>query len=389
MRRLLIFCDGTWNKETTGELTNVVTSAQVVKPVSDDGIDQIVCYIEGVGTTFVISRVETFLAGAFGLGLFDRIADAYRFLVFNYQPGDEIFIFGFSRGAFTARSLGGLIRKCGIIPKSEVSKIGGAYKFYQRGDVHPDSPLAQQFRAQHSPNTIMKDLDRTWRRENDYVVPDLPNFAIRYLGVWDTVGELGVPKYFLLGNLLNRKYQFHDLDLSSTVIAARQALAIDEDRLEFEPTLWDNLPTLNQIPGRAGNYQQKWFPGDHGSVGGGGEIRGLSNATLAWVIEGAVEQGLSLIDLVMDNWRQSIDPLSPLHNTAKPPGFVDRYLYRHGPRRGPTDPYGTLGQTTRDRLAYEAKGLGWQPYRPAPLNELINAFPDVLNRSGGDEQHRR
>lgn len=382
MRRLLIFCDGTWNKETTGELTNVVTAAQNVKAVSDDGVDQLVCYIEGVGTTFVVSRVETWAAGIFGWGLFDRIADAYRFLVFNYQPGDEIFIFGFSRGAFTARSLGGLIRKCGIIPKSEISKIRDAYDFYRRGDVHPDSPDAQQFRAIHSPLTIMKDLDRQWRRDNGYIVPDVPNFTITYIGVWDTVGELGVPKYLLLGNLLNQKYQFHDLDLSSTVIAARQALAVDEDRLEFEPTPWDNLPLLNQLPGRAGNYQQMWFPGDHGSVGGGGEIRGLSNATLVWVLEGAIQQGLSLNDLVLDNWRQSIDPLAPLHNTVKPLGFVDRYLYRHGPRQGPTDPYGNLGRTTRHRLAYEAKGSDWQPYRPAALAELIENFPDVLEGNG-------
>jgi uncharacterized protein (DUF2235 family) len=379
MRRLLIFCDGTWNKETTGALTNVVTSAQVVKPVGDDGVDQIVCYIEGVGTTFVISRLETIVAGAFGWGLFDRIADAYRFLVFNYQPGDEIFIFGFSRGAFTARSLGGLIRKCGIIPKSEAGKIGTAYDFYRRGDVHPDSPIAQQYRALHSPNTIMKDLDREWRRQNGYVVPDVPNFTIRYLGVWDTVGELGIPKYLLLGNLLNQKYQFHDLDLSSTVVAARQALAIDEDRLEFEPTRWDNLPTLNQIPGREGNYQQLWFPGDHGSVGGGGDVRGLSNATLAWVVQGAVEQGLALWDHVMQNWLESIDALAPLRNSTKPPGFADRFLYRHGPRHGPSDPYGNLGETTRHRLAYVAKSGDWQPYRPAALAELIEAYPDLLD----------
>ena len=379
MRRLLIFCDGTWNKESSGALTNVVTAAQVVKPVGDDGIDQIVCYIEGLGTTFVISRLESIAAGALGWGLFDRIADAYRFLVFNYQPGDQIFIFGFSRGAFTARSLGGLIRKCGIIPKSEVGKIGMAYDFYRRGDIHPDSPLAQQFRAQHSPHTLMKDLDRDWRRDNGYLVPDLPNFTVQYLGVWDTVGELGVPKYLLLGHLLNRKYQFHDLDLSSTVVAARQALAIDEDRLEFEPTRWDNLPTLNQIPGRAGNYQQLWFPGDHGSVGGGGDIRGLSNATLVWILEGAVEQGLSLEDHVLDNWRDSVDPTASLRNMSKPPGFSDRFLYRHGPRQGPSDPHGSLGSTARQRLAFKAKGAAWQPYRPPALAELIKAFPAIVD----------
>lgn len=379
MRRLLIFCDGTWNRETTDQPTNVVTAAQVVKPVGSDGVDQLVCYIQGVGTTFLVSRLETVLAGAFGLGLFARIADAYRFLVFNYTPGDQIFIFGFSRGAFTARSLGGLIRKCGIIPKSQAGKIGNAYAFYRRRDVHPDDPLAQQFRAEHSPQTIMKDRDRDWRRQNGYAVPDLPNFTIRYIGVWDTVGELGVPKYLLIGNLVNRKYQFHDLDLSSTVEAARQALAIDETRLEFEPTPWDNLPTLNQTAGREGNYRQLWFPGDHGSVGGGGDIRGLSNRTLAWVMEGAVQQGLELEEHVLDNWNATADAFAPLHNSSRPPGFVDRYLYHHGPRRGPTEPGGHLGDSALTRLAYRpGDPHEGTLYRPGALSRLIELHPEVI-----------
>lgn len=378
MRRLLIFCDGTWNRPAAGGLTNVVSAAQAIKPTASDGVEQIACYIEGVGTTFVISRIETFLAGAFGLGLFDRIAEAYRFLVFNYVPGDEIYIFGFSRGAFTARSLGGLIRKCGILRKSEVGIIDSAYDFYRRSDVGPDDDEAQQYRAIHSPDTIMKDRDRQWRRDNNYVVPDLPNFTVKYIGVWDTVGELGVPKYLLIGNLLNQKYQFHDLALSTTVEAARQALAIDEDRLEFEPAPWENLPTLNQIPGRVGNYRQLWFPGDHGSVGGGGEITGLSSRTLAWIMEGAEAQGAQLFDGVLDNWNALVDPTVSLRNTSKPPGFVDRFIYRHGPRRGPTDPNGTLGSTTHRRLEFEAKSAEWQPYRPAALRKLIEDYPDVL-----------
>ena len=369
MRRLLIFCDGTWNKETADQTTNVVTAASYVPPVASDGVNQLVCYVPGVGTTFVVSRIETVFAGAFGWGLFDRIADAYRFLVYNYQPGDEIYIFGFSRGAFTARSLGGLIRKCGISTKASRGSIKKAYDFYHRKDVHPDDPEAIQFRAVNSPDTIMKDLDRDWRRANGYAVPDLPNFTIRYIGVWDTVGALGVPKYVLLGNLLNRKHQFHDLDLSSTVVAARQALAIDEDRIEFEPAPWDNLPTLNQIPGRAGNYIQHWFPGDHGSVGGGGDITGLSTRTLSWILEGAVEQGLDFPADVLANWTALADPFAPLRNSTKEPGWFSQHVYRHGPRHGPTDPYGTLGDTTLKRLA------GGE-YQPASLAALFRDFPD-------------
>lgn len=99
MKRIAIFCDGTWNRISKSP-TNVVLGAQLLLPVADDGAQQLTYYRQGVGTSWLISQtLETYLAGAFGLGLFDNIADAYRFLVFNYQTGDEIYIFGFSRGA--------------------------------------------------------------------------------------------------------------------------------------------------------------------------------------------------------------------------------------------------------------------------------------------------
>ena len=163
----------------------------------------------------------------------------------------------------------------------------------------------------------MRDLDRTGRAENGYLVPDLPNFTIRYIGFWDTVGELGIPKYLLISEATNAKYAFHDLKLSSTVEAARQALAVDENRLEFEPTEWANLPNLNAV--RPGNYQQLWFPGDHGSVGG--DIRGLSNDALAWVLEGAVAQGADFDAQMLAKGETIADPLAPLHNSSKPLDF--------------------------------------------------------------------
>lgn len=238
----------------------------------------------------------------------------------------------------------------------------------------PDDPASQQFRAQNSPDTIMKDIDRQWRKENGYFVPDLPNFTIKYIGVWDTVGELGIPKYLLVSEATNAKYAFHDLKLSSTVESARQALAIDENRLEFEPTPWDNLDDLNKE--RPGNYRQLWFPGDHGSVGGGGDIRGLSNGTLAWIIEGAVAQHAQFDEQMLKSWRDSVDPAASLHNSSKPLDFTDRYLYRHGPRTGPTDP-AELGETALARLKYETKAP-WPPYRPESLAELIKLHPEVL-----------
>ena len=377
MRRLLIFCDGTWNKETAAEPTNVVLAAEAVLPAGPDGTDQIVYYGEGVGTSYLINqKVEQWAAGAFGWGLFDHIADAYRFIVFNYQPGDEVFIFGFSRGAFTARSLAGLIRKCGIIPKGQVKSIADAFAFYQRDDIHPDDDAAQEFRATYSPDTLMKQADIDWRRSHGMAVPDVPLFTIKYLGVWDTVGELGVPKDIMFSDLINAKYHFHDPSLSSTVAAARHAVAVDESRVAFTPALWDNLDILNKIDDRAGNYLQLWFPGDHGSVGGGGDIRGLSSDALVWIIEGAVRQGMSISPGAIAEWTGKADFRASLHNSSKPGDFFD-HVYTHQPRTGPTDP-SALADNTTDRLLWNTKGAG-PPYRPESLAPLLAAHPELID----------
>src|SRR5690606_1933003 len=128
MKRIAIFCDGTWNRMSAEFPTNVLCGAQLVLPADDAGISQITYYDEGVGT--VGPKALTALQAAFGWGLLEKIEAAYRFLIFNYEPGDEVFIFGFSRGAFTARSLAGLIRKCGIVPRNEAGRIREIFEFY-------------------------------------------------------------------------------------------------------------------------------------------------------------------------------------------------------------------------------------------------------------------
>ncbi len=379
VKRICIFCDGTWNVLSAPQPTNVVLAAQMVLPYGDDEVQQLVYYRQGVGTSFLVNREwETRLAGAFGLGLFENVAEAYRFLVFNYRTGDEIFIFGFSRGAFTARSLAGLIRKCGIVTPDRVAMVDKTLELYrERGmDTHPDRDRAQRFRADNSPEMIMKDLDRAWRQANGIseLYADVPNFTIKFLGVWDTVGALGIPKHLLLERLLRTSEEngFHDTQLSTVIEAARHAVALDEDRRSFEPTLWDNLDDLNAVPGRSGNYRELWFPGDHGSVGGGGDIRGLSHAALLWVLEGAAAMGLGLDEAAMENVRRDIDPLAALHNSTAPPGWFER-IYQRGSRTGPVD-RARLSDSTLARLGHS--GAGWVPYRPAAIDALLRQlFP--------------
>ena len=387
MKRLAIFCDGTWNRLSAKYPTNVVLAARSVLPSGADGVPQITYYDEGIGTTFLVNRaLERILAGAFGLGLFDKIAAAYRFLVFNYDPGDEIYIFGFSRGAFTARSLAGLIRKCGIVTRDRLDKVEEAFAFYKDNSesAHPDGEMAQQFRLENSQDTLMKPEDRTYRQGLG-VPPALtsqPLFTIRYLGVWDTVGALGMPKYLLLEHIFRTaaKYQFHDPSLSSIVEAARHAVAIDEDRLSFEPALWDNVSTLNKIEGRSGNYQQLWFPGDHGSVGGGGDITGLSASPLVWIMEGAKRRGLAFDRGALKAYTAQRDDFAPLRNMSSPRSWTEM-IYRRGPRKGP-DARAELGASGRARLDRPASD-GWTAYRPASLQTLLNRQSSAAGHRSG------
>ena len=128
-KNIAIFCDGTWNKSDAPAPTNVVRLAQAVRNTQPKGQEraQVVIYVEGVGTGRGAGKLAKFmdrnLGGMFGWGLLENIKEAYRAIIFNYEPGDQIFLFGFSRGAYTARSLAGLIRKAGILPRDKVHLI--------------------------------------------------------------------------------------------------------------------------------------------------------------------------------------------------------------------------------------------------------------------------
>jgi uncharacterized protein (DUF2235 family) len=363
-KRIVIFLDGTWNLLSAAEPTNVVLTAQMVLPYGEDEKLQLIYYKQGVGTSFLINqRIESWLAGALGLGVFDNIAEAYRFLAFNYQTGDEIFVFGFSRGAFTARSLVSLIRLCGIVNSDRavmVDKALDLFRWWNR-EGGADGDTAQRFRAENSPETIMADVDRDWRRANGFsAYEELPNFTIRYLGVWDTVSALGVPRHLPIRGLFqsDERYEFDSAYLTRIVEASRHAVAIHEDRLSFTPMLIENIDDLNAVPGREGNHRQLWFPGDHGSVGGGGDIRGLSHYALLWMLEGAAKMGLGLDEPAMENALLKVDHRVSTHNSTKKAGWLDR-LYRRKPRAVPAD-RALLSESAIKRMLWEDEG------RPPP-----------------------
>jgi uncharacterized protein (DUF2235 family) len=229
-----------------------------------NAMEQLVFYDPGVGTGNILDR---WTGGAFGVGLSDNIQDGYQFLLHNYGAGDEIFLFGFSRGAYTARSLAGLIRKCGLLQKRYSHRIVDAYNIYRIREGGADSDRAATFRKRYS----------------NFPIP------IKLVGVWDTVGALGLPGG-LFRSTLGRKYKFHDTELSSTIEYAYHALAIDEKRKFFAPTLFHQ--TTKGLD-KAQTLEQVWFPGVHSDVGGGYARPELSNEAFYWMKEKAEKVGLA------------------------------------------------------------------------------------------------
>ena len=267
-RRLIVCCDGTWDKlgHKDGGVYAPSNVAKMARSVAahGTGTEQIVFYDPGVGTGNALDR---WTGGAMGVGLSDNVQDGYQFLMHNYAHADEIYLFGFSRGAYTVRSLAGLIRKCGLLHKRHSHRISEGYDIYRKRGDSPDSAQAQDFRDRYSWHPV----------------------AIKLIGVWDTVGALGLPRnVFRL--LLGSRYLFHDVTLSSSVAYGYHALAIDEKRRNFRPTIWQQSDK-----GKAANQEleQVWFPGVHSDVGGGYGAAGLSDEAFHWMRKKAAATGLA------------------------------------------------------------------------------------------------
>jgi uncharacterized protein (DUF2235 family) len=227
--------------------------------------------------------------GAFGLGLDQHIIDAYRQLVDNYDEGDDVYITGFSRGAYTARSLVGLIRNSGLLLKNDAALVDRAYALY-RGRNSVDSDYARDFRKANS-----RDV------------------SIKFLGLWDTVGALGIP-LSMFKDLDAKQYAFHDTKLSSIVQNAFHALALDEHRKPYAATLWD----MEDYKGRllSQKVEQTWFTGAHADVGGGYQKdHPISTVTLRWMQKHAENCGLSLNVQPLPMAKDCIS--TPLHDSFR------------------------------------------------------------------------
>jgi uncharacterized protein (DUF2235 family) len=268
MARKLILClDGTWNHpddDSRPDDVQVETNVRRIFEAALDGskvYNQVKWYDDGIGGpgSCWFDRIG---AGAFGLGLDVKILDAYRYLADVYEKDDEIFLFGYSRGAYSARSLLGLIRKCGLVYREYRHFAGQAYAIYRGRNAHPDCREAVEFRLRYS-------------RE----------IPIHTIGLFDCVGSLGIP-LDAFARLNRTFYEYHDVTLSSIVANAYHAVAIDEHRSVFNVTMWDPPAPVDQ------NLEQRWFAGSHADVGGGVPDRRLSDLSLRWMMERALEHGI-------------------------------------------------------------------------------------------------
>lgn len=357
MKRLVICCDGTWQRLYGEHLTNVALTARAVASRDAKGQPQIVYYSNGVGAS--LSGLSLW-NGMTGDDLDDNLLDAWLFINLNYEPGDQLYLFGFSRGAYTVRSLAGLLRKVGVLRREHVDKARAGLNIYRNKAFAADSPETERFRTAHA---------IAWPKLSAPFTAPPVDLRIRYLGVWDTVGALGIPRLLPISIGMNKQYAFHDTALSRSVEYARHAVAIDERRAPFAPTLWSNVDKFN-TPGAPPRVAQSWFPGDHGGVGGG-PCRGLSNCALLWVLEGAEQAGLVVTrepGSVLSNSLAEIDPIGASLRSNPKPSLMNVLGARW--RKG-LAAYGDVHETARLRWAADTG------YRPAPLTP----FADEITRS--------
>ena len=332
-KNIIVLSDGTGQKGGDRYNTNVYKLFQLLEDRTDR---QVVFYDPGLGTDW--HRITGSIAGR---GISKNILDCYRFIFQNFEADDQIYLFGFSRGAATVRSLSGFLHLFGILPKCREDLIEEAFRIYRIGNDKKRIKKAGELVERNS---------TMWCK-------------IKFLGVWDTVAALGLPfkwlSYFL-DHLF--PHRFHNFRLSDSVSCARHALSIDDERKTFHPTLWERLE--NPQPGD--RLKQVWFSGVHTDVGGGYKEEELSNISLCWMIEEATAKGLRLYK-GSKHYQQfkacTADPDGLMHNEQI--GFPGKW-YRRLTRTWNPETHGELfihgSVLMRTRNAMNAKEPAYAPW---------------------------
>lgn len=329
-RNLVLLFDGTWNNRK--DKTNVLRMREAIDSAGEADERQPCKYLTGVGTSWH----NWLTGGLFGRGLSENIQQGYAWLARAHRPEDRIFVFGFSRGAYTARSCVGLIRKCGLLHSPTDENIAQAYELYRNKDVAPDDAAAVEFRARHS-------------RE----------VRVRFIGVWDTVGALGIPVARI--PFSSDYYRWHDTRLSKMVDYAYHAIAVDEQRKEYAPAVWTDRKADETL-----EVEQRWFVGAHSNVGGGYDKvppDGLAKIPLRWLQDKAEHAGLALrskADLAPQDCLAEVNDSFREFAFGAYALFNERYTRPFGQGVNETvDP--SVWQRARQLAAYRPAELSGQP----------------------------
>ena len=335
MAKNIIFCaDGTWNNpdniaDGIDDSTNVdklfsllqgsvISNTKFLDSTGDileleksvgegAATQQIAKYINGVGNSK--NKIKKLLGGSFGAGLVERIVRGYTFISRNYALGDRIYIIGFSRGAYTARALAGMIAHQGLLNNKFNRNSSQAYEMGTCAWYRYRQSVKGGFSLFDFASAITNfDMPAYFKAGSMDPNAFLPISSIECVAVWDTVGSMGIPNYDAIEQKLVDNFRFADTKLSTTVQLGLHAIALDEQRLLFTPTLWE----------RANNVKQMVFPGGHSDVGGGYLEKGLSDAALQWMINELSTRSVqfaSLTDKLKPNpgaaghqeWRNFVD----------------------------------------------------------------------------------
>jgi uncharacterized protein (DUF2235 family) len=372
-KNIALFLDGTWN--TVEDNTNVWRLSALCSELDGQGVPQAIYYDQGVGTTWG----EHFRGGILGYGLDRAVLAAYRWLIKTYNPGDKVFVFGFSRGAYTARSLTGLIAKCGLLQPGAPLSIDQTFSRYRQ--AKSQRPIYQlEFerreldrRARGMSKTT--DLIKEFSREESWLLVYSQRIKIQFIGVFDTVGSLGVPFGHLPG-LSRSSFLFHHTRLSNLFRFAYQALAIDEHRRDFKPSLWTRFTpsepdkSVRTEPKIEPVVEQRWFCGAHANVGGGYIDDRLAQIPLEWLVGRAKLAGLAFRYPVIVDEDSVLDPIADSYSEMA---------------------YGLYKASTLGRRAYRAIGMpsfsvSDPPGMVSTANETIDS--SVFNRWRAQEGYR-
>ena len=324
-KRLIVTSDGTWLNADSSSVhdqannpSNVTRLSRAIKPQSSDGIPQIVYYHYGVGSQGGI--VDRVYGGVTGQGLSENVREGYSFIATNYEPGDEIFLVGFSRGAFTSRAIAGFIDQVGVLTRAGLPYLAEIFRDVSHRhdpDYKPKNPNIP-FRNKPSAN------DPRYKQELRRRGFSILGVTIRAVGVWDTVGALGTPRIGWLEKIgvqssASKRMSFYDTKLSNCIENAFQALALDERRAAFSPSLWEKMPNNTT------RLRQVWFPGVHQNTGGGYQDQELANITLAWMMSQLRDLLDMDLDYLLDQAEQTEDYYEKANERPRPWSFGKIY----------------------------------------------------------------